>query len=90
MGSKQKILRGPRAGSRRAVMDALEVGESCIFYGESGGTIQALQASIGSAYRDGDNMYNQGLTQHGGLLFFEGEMPTPVSRVTRVEPPHEK
>lgn len=87
MTTKTKILRGPRAGSRKAVMQALEVGESCIFYGESGGTIQALQSSIGSAWREGENMHTQGLTQAGGLLFFEGELPTPVSRVTRVAEP---
>lgn len=87
MTTKTKILRGPRAGSRKAVMQALEVGESCIFYGESGGTIQALQSSIGSAWREGESMHTQGLTQAGGLLFFEGELPTPVSRVTRVADP---
>lgn len=87
MTTKTKILRGPRAGSRKALMQALEVGESCIFYGESGGTIQALQSSIGSTWREGESMHTQGLTQAGGLLFFEGELPTPVSRVTRVSEP---
>ena len=87
MGDKQKILRGPRAGSRKAILQGLEVGECVMFYGEPGGSAQALQSSISSTWRGNETMKNQGLTQDSGLLIFEGELPTPVSRVTRFSEP---
>lgn len=86
---KGKVLRGPREGGRKALMNALEVGESLMFTGEPGGAISALQASIASSYRGLESMSQQGLTQYGGLLIFEGELPTPVSKVTRDRPPKE-
>lgn len=87
VGAKDKVLRGPRPGSRKDTLNSLEVGESVIFYGEPGATLQSLQASIGSTWRGKENMSQQGLTQQGGMLIFEGEMPTPVSRVTRLADP---
>ena len=84
MKEKQKVLRGPRAGSRRAIMEALGLGESAIFYGEPGASLQSLQSSVSSTYRGPDTLAQQGLIQKGGVLMFEGELPIPVTRVTRV------
>lgn len=68
-------------------MDELSVGESVIFTGTPGGKLQALQASINATYRQPQTFGAQGLQQAGGLMIFEGELPTPVSRVTRVADP---
>jgi len=87
---KGKVLKGPREGGRKAIMASLEVGESVLFTGEPGGTLKALQASIASSYRGAESMSQQGLAQCGGILFFEGEYPTPVSKVTRERPVKEK
>lgn len=88
-GSKDKVLRGPRAGSRKEAMLSLEVGESVIFLVEPGSNLQTLQATISSSFRWPENMSNQGFAQDSGMLVFEGEIPTYVSRVTRVAPPKE-
>lgn len=88
MADKPKVLRGPRPGSRKAILEALEVGESVIFHGDAGGSCNALQSSISSTYRGSvETLQNQGFTQAGGMLIFEGELPTPVSRVTRISKP---
>lgn len=87
MKEKQKVLRGPRAGSRRAILEALETGESAIFYGEPGASLQSLQSSVSSTYRGPETLGTQGLVQTGGVMMFEGELPTPVTRVTRLGPP---
>lgn len=84
MKEKQKVLRGPRAGSRRAILQALEVGESAIFYGEPGASLQSLQSSVSSTYRGPETLGQQGLAQTGGFMMFEGELPVPVTRVTRL------
>lgn len=87
MSVKQKVLRGPRAGSRRAILEALEIGESAIFYGEPGASLQSLQSSVSSTYRGPETLGTQGLVQAGGVMMFEGELPVPLTRVTRVALP---
>lgn len=73
--------------SRKGMLQALEVGESVIFICEPGQAPGRLQASIASAFRDGENMKQQGLEQRQGLLVFEGEPALAVTRVTRLGPP---
>lgn len=87
MTSKHNIAYPPAIRSRKAIMDALAIGESVIFTGESGGKMQALQASVNATYRQPQTFGGQGLQQTGGLMHFEGELPTPVTRVTRVADP---
>lgn len=87
MTSKHKTAFPPSTRSRKAIMDDLAIGESVIFTGEPGGKLQALQASVNATYRQPQTFGGQGLQQTGGLMIFEGELPTPVSRVTRVADP---
>lgn len=74
---------GPRAGSRKALMQALKVGECVIFTGKPGQSCQSLMASIASCFRLNENMNNQGLTQRAGLVVFEGELSRPAVKVIR-------
>lgn len=71
-------------GSRRWIMDRLQVGESYIFIGDVGKVASSLQADIASCYRSGESMGQQGLQQRAGLAVFEGELPVPIVRVTRI------
>lgn len=82
--NEKKVIRGPRAGSRKAIMQALELGESVVFMGEPGASLQGLQASVNATFRQPETFGGQGLSQTGGLLVFEGEVPVPVTRVTRI------
>jgi len=86
-GGRPKGTFGTHVGSRKYQMDALEVGEFVLFPGEPGQPASKLQASIGSSYRGGQNMSNQGLEQSSGFLVFEGELPRPVVKVTRISEP---
>lgn len=72
--------------SRKGMLQALEPGESVIFICEPGQAPGRLQASIASAFRDGESMKQQGLEQRQGLLVFEGEPALAVTRVTRTGP----
>jgi hypothetical protein len=72
--------------SRKAMLQALEVGESLIFVCEAGQAPNRLQASIASSFRGGESMSQQGLEQQKGLLVFEGEAAVSVTRVIRVKP----
>ena len=87
MGRRDAVLRGTHEGSRRELMDSLEVGDSLIFVCDPGELPSRLQASISATYRNGESMSQQGLEQQRGMLVFEGEIPTLVTRVTRVSEP---
>lgn len=90
MGRKDKVLRGTHEGSRKALLDALDLGESVVFVCDPGEPPSRLQASIASIYRNGESMGQQGLEQQRGMLVFEGEAPTMVTRVTRIHWPRVK
>lgn len=87
--SNNPTLKSGDSLSRREIMKALPVGESVYFYGEAGGSTTSLQRAVGSSFRGSESMGQQGLTQAGGIMVFEGELPTPVTRVTRVSEPKE-
>lgn len=82
--SNNPTLKSGESPSRKEILKALPVGESVFFYGEPGGSTAALQRGIAGAFRAGESMSQQGLTQAGGIMVFEGELPTPVTRVTRM------
>lgn len=92
--------RGPapgsmRKGSRKDLLMKLELGDYEIFVGMPGQTIQNLEKSIASAFRNGQKISNMGFTQTGGLAVFEGELARPVVKVTKIgpatwQPPEEK
>ena len=73
--------------SRKDMMKALEVGESLIFVCAPGQALTRLQAGISGSFRGTESMAQEGLEQQRGLMVFEGEVSTAITRVTRVRPP---
>lgn len=78
---------GARPGSRKWQILNLEVGESVIFVGEPGENPSRMMANIASAFRGGESMGQQGLTQKSGLAIFEGEVARPAVKITRLHEP---
>lgn len=82
-GHKNKLVSMANPDSRKAILLGLGAGENVVFYGNPGESVQVLQKQITGLFKAGESMREHGLKQKSGMLVFEGELPTPVTRVFR-------